>query len=107
MIERAFENIIRNGLRFTKENSVVEVSLEKENNKAIIKIADHGPGVPEDQIDKIFAPFYCINPDRNPQKGGIGLGLSIALRAIQLHKGNIKMSNRPEGGLLATIELPI
>ena len=77
------------------------------DNKAVVKIADQGPGVPEDEIDKIFTPFYCINPDRNPQKGGIGLGLSIALRAIKLHKGNIKMSNRPEGGLLATIDFPL
>lgn len=107
LIERAFENIIRNGLRFTPENTVVEVRLEKIDNKAIIKIADQGSGVPEDQVEKIFAPFYCIKQDRNPQKGGIGLGLSIALRAIQLHKGNIKMSNRKEGGLLATIEIPL
>ncbi len=107
LIERAFENVIRNALRYTPENSVVNVSLEKIDNKAVVKIADQGPGVPEDEIDKIFTPFYCINPDRNPQKGGIGLGLSIALRAIKLHKGNIKMSNRPEGGLLATIDFPL
>ncbi|MBQ3643785.1 MAG: HAMP domain-containing protein [Candidatus Riflebacteria bacterium] len=107
LIERAFENVIRNALRYTPEKSVVDVSLEKIENKAVVKIADRGPGVPEDEIDKIFTPFYCINPDRNPQKGGIGLGLSIALRAIKLHKGNIKMSNRPEGGLLATIDFPL
>ncbi len=107
LIERAFENIIRNGLKFTPENSVVEVSLEKIDNKAVIKISDKGPGVPEDQLKKIFAPFYCINTDRNPQKGGVGLGLPIALKAIQIHKGTIVMSNKPEGGLLATIELPL
>ena len=107
LIERAFENIIRNALRFTPDNSVVEVSLEKIDGNAVVKIADHGPGVPEEEINKIFAPFYCINSDRNPQKGGIGLGLSIALRAIKVHNGTIKMSNRPEGGLLATIILPI
>ena len=107
LLERAFENIIRNGLRFTPENTVVEVSLEKIDNKAVIKISDKGPGVPEDQLKKIFAPFYCINTDRNPQKGGVGLGLPIALKAIQIHKGTIVMSNKSEGGLLATIELPL
>ena len=107
LIERAFENIIRNGLRFTPENTFVEVSLERINNNAVIKIGDHGPGVPEDQIERIFAPFYCIKSDRNPQNGGIGLGLSIALKAIQVHNGNIKISNKKEGGLLVTITLPI
>lgn len=107
LIERAFENIIRNGLRFTPENTVVEVSLDVIDSKAVIKIADHGPGIPEDDIKKIFEPFYCVKPDRNPQNGGIGLGLPIALRAIELHSGTIKMENRTEGGLLVTIELPL
>ena len=107
LLERAFENIIRNGLRFTPENSIVEVSLEKIDNKAIINISDQGPGVPDDQINKIFDPFYCIKTDRNPQQGGIGLGLCIALKAVQIHNGTIKISNRPQGGLLATIELPL
>ncbi|MBP5470773.1 MAG: HAMP domain-containing histidine kinase [Candidatus Riflebacteria bacterium] len=107
LLERAFENIIRNGLRFTPENSIVEVSLEKIDNKAIIKISDQGPGVPDDQIGKIFDPFYCIKADRNPQQGGIGLGLCIALKAVQIHNGTIKMSNKTQGGLLATIELPL
>ena len=107
LLERAFENIIRNGLRFTPENSIVEVSLEKIDNKAIIKISDQGPGVPEDKIGKIFDPFYCIKADRNPQQGGIGLGLCIALKAVQIHNGTIKMSNKTQGGLLATIEIPL
>ncbi len=107
LIERAFENVIRNGLRYTAENTAVEVTLQKKENEAIITIADRGPGVPEAEIEKIFAPFYCVNLDRNPQKGSIGLGLSIAQRAIKLHNGTITMANRPEGGLEATIKLPL
>ncbi len=107
LLERAFENIIRNGLRFTPENSLVEVSLDKIGNNAVIYISDHGPGIPESDIENIFKPFYCVKPDRNPQNGGIGLGLPIALRAVELHKGTIKMNNRSEGGLLVTIELPL
>lgn len=105
ILERAIENIIRNGLKYTPENSSVEVILDKCDGKPTIWIADHGPGVPQEEIEKIFAPFYRVNLDRNPQNGGIGLGLSIAQRAIQLHKGSIKMSNRPEGGLIAEIKL--
>ena len=107
LIERAFENVIRNGLRYTAENTTVEVTLQKVKQEAIITIADRGPGVPEAEIEKIFAPFYCVNLDRNPQKGSIGLGLSIAQRAIRLHNGTISMANRPDGGLEATIKLPL
>ncbi len=107
LIERAFENIIRNGLRFTPENTLVEVSLDIIGGNAVIQVADHGPGIPEEDIKKIFEPFYCVKPDRNPQNGGIGLGLPIALRAIELHNGTIKMENCTEGGLLVTIELPL
>lgn len=107
LIERAFENVIRNGLRYTAENTAVEVTLQKKENEAIVTIADRGPGVPEAEIEKIFAPFYCVNLDRNPQKGSIGLGLSIAQRAIRLHNGTISMANRPDGGLEATIKLPL
>lgn len=107
LIERAFENIIRNGLRFTPENTLVEVTLDQIGDKAVIQVVDHGPGIPESDIKKIFEPFYCVKPDRNPQNGGIGLGLPIALRAIQLHNGTIKIENRSEGGLLVSIELPL
>lgn len=107
LIERAFENVIRNSLRFTTENTTIEVTLQKAEKEAIVTVADRGPGVPEAEIDKIFAPFYCVNLDRNPQKGGIGLGLAIALRAIKLHNGSISMANRPNGGLIATIKLPL
>lgn len=107
LIERAFENIIRNGLRFTPENTLVEVSLDVVGSNAVIQVADHGPGIPESDIKKIFEPFYCVKPDRNPQNGGIGLGLPIALRAVELHNGTIKMENRSEGSLLVTIELPL
>ncbi|HMM58964.1 MAG TPA: ATP-binding protein, partial [Candidatus Rifleibacterium sp.] len=68
--------------------------------------SDQGPGIPEDELQRVFSPFYCLSEDRNPQKGGIGLGLAIAERAIRLHNGQITLSNRTEGGLTATISLP-
>ena len=106
LIERAVENVVRNGLRFTPENTVVEVTLDRIENNAVITVEDFGPGVSEKEIEKIFAPFYCCSLERNPQKCGIGLGLSIAQRAIQLHNGNITASNRPSGGFKVSINLP-
>ena len=107
LIGRACENVIRNALRFTPENTKVEIVLDKTEKDAIITITDRGPGVPEEEIKRIFAPFYCVEQDRNPQKGGIGLGLSIALRAVQLHNGTIYIANHKEGGLTVTISLPL
>ncbi|HNX77411.1 MAG TPA: HAMP domain-containing sensor histidine kinase [Candidatus Rifleibacterium sp.] len=107
LIERAIENILRNALKHSPENSEIRVELLRHEKIATINIIDRGPGIPETEILKVFAPFYCLSEDRNPQKGGIGLGLAIAQRAIMLHKGQITLKNNPEGGLTATISLPI
>ena len=106
LIERAIENILRNALKYSPDGSTVSVDLKRAGNQATISISDQGPGIPHDELQKVFSPFYCLSEDRNPQKGGIGLGLAIAERAIRLHNGQITLSNRPEGGLTATISLP-
>jgi len=106
LIERAIENILRNALKYSPDGGTVSVELKRAGSQATISISDHGPGIPEDELQKVFSPFYCLSEDRNPQKGGIGLGLAIAERAIRLHQGQITLSNRHEGGLTATISLP-
>ena len=106
LIERAIENILRNALKYSPENSQVEVELSVRDNQAIISVADHGPGVSEPELEKLFAPFYRCAEDRNRASGGIGLGLAIALRAIKLHNGSITLKNRASGGLVAEITLP-
>lgn len=106
LIERAIENILRNALKYSPDGSTIGVELKRAGDRATIDISDQGPGIPHDELQKVFSPFYCLSEDRNPQKGGIGLGLAIAERAIRLHQGQITLSNRPEGGLTATISLP-
>ena len=73
----------------------------------MIRIVDSGPGVPEDALDKLFRPFYRIDDARGRQTGGAGLGLAITERAVRLHGGTVKASNRPEGGLQIEIRLPL
>ena len=68
---------------------------------------DSGPGVPEDALDKLFRPFYRIDDARGRQTGGVGLGLAITDRAVRLHGGTIRVSNRPQGGLMVEIRLPL
>jgi two-component system sensor histidine kinase CpxA len=107
LLERAIENILRNALKYSPDNSQIEVELSVNNNQAIISVKDHGPGVPEAELSKLFAPFYRCAVDRNRSSGGTGLGLAIALRAIKLHNGNITLKNRVGGGLVAEITLPL
>ena len=73
----------------------------------MIRVVDSGPGVPEDALDKLFRPFYRIDDARGRQTGGAGLGLAITERAVRLHGGSVKASNRPQGGLQIEIRLPL
>lgn len=110
LLRSAIENIVRNAIRYTAENTVVEVRLEQQETPggrdAVIRVLDSGPGVPNDALEKIFQPFYRLDDARNRQTGGAGLGLSIADRAVRLHGGQVRASNRPEGGLEVEIRIP-
>ncbi len=75
--------------------------------QAVISVVDSGPGVPEEFLTEVFRPFYRLDDARNRQTGGVGLGLAITERAVRLHGGTIKASNRPEGGLSVEIRLPL
>jgi two-component system sensor histidine kinase CpxA len=110
LLRSAIENVIRNATRYTAEGTTVEVRLERQNGpngeEMVIRVSDSGPGVPEAALAKIFEPFYRLDDARNRQTGGAGLGLSIADRAIRLHGGQLRASNRKEGGLEVEIRIP-
>jgi two-component system, OmpR family, sensor histidine kinase CpxA len=110
LLYSAIENVVRNGARYTREGTMVEVSLEKSGSsaqpEAIMRVADSGPGVPEASLDKIFRPFYRIDDARGRQTGGVGLGLAITDRVVRLHGGSVHAEARPEGGLVVEIRLP-
>ncbi|MBC8165774.1 MAG: HAMP domain-containing protein [Bryobacteraceae bacterium] len=106
LLRRAIENVVRNAVRYTDPDTSVEVRLTTEAKEAILTVRDYGPGVPAGQLDQIFDPFYRVDPDRNRVSGGAGLGLAIARRAIQLHRGSITATNA-DPGLIVGIRLPI
>ncbi|HEY0385082.1 MAG TPA: ATP-binding protein [Pyrinomonadaceae bacterium] len=110
LLRSAIENVVRNGVRHTAEKTEVEVSLLCEGvdgeRHAIITVRDHGAGVPEKALTEIFRPFYRVEEARDRQTGGAGLGLAIAARAMQLHRGTIKAANAPDGGLIVELILP-
>ncbi len=104
LLRSAVENVLRNAVRYTGEGTVVDVSLTANNGHATVRVADHGGGVPEDELVNIFRPFYRIGEARERKTGGIGLGLAIAERAVKAHKGRITARNA-NGGLQIDIEL--
>ena len=111
LLHSAIENVVRNATRHTEPGSEVEIRLGHENrsgkDEAIIRVTDHGPGVPQESLDKLFRPFYRLDDARERQTGGVGLGLAITDRAVRLHGGKVRAANRPGGGLMVEIRLPM
>jgi two-component system sensor histidine kinase CpxA len=107
LLHSAIENVVRNAMSYTAEGTAVEVSLWCDGECAVIRVLDQGSGVPQAALADIFRPFYRVADARDRQSGGIGLGLSISQRAVEVHGGTVSASNAPRGGLLVEIVLPI
>lgn len=112
LLASAFENIVRNAVRYSPEGGVVQITTRPSSETragrpaaVIIEIQDQGPGVPETALSLIFEPFYRVDAARDHADGGGGLGLAIAARAVSLHGGTIEARNH--GGLLMVIRLPL
>jgi two-component system sensor histidine kinase CpxA len=105
LLRRAIENVVRNAIRYAPEHSSVEITLTAAADKSIIEVRDFGPGVPEDSLPHLFRPFFRAEADRNRNSGGVGLGLSIAQRALAVHQGSISARNALPG-LVIAIEIP-
>jgi two-component system sensor histidine kinase CpxA len=110
LLRSAIENVVRNATRYSAEGTPVEISIGRENGvggeQIVVRVCDSGPGVPPEELEKIFQPFYRIDNARNRETGGAGLGLSIADRAVRLHGGRVHASNRRGGGLEVEIRIP-
>jgi len=111
LLRSAIENVIRNAIRYTADGTEVEVTLTGEATpeglRAVIRVRDHGPGVPEGSLQDIFRAFHRVGDDRDRQTGGVGLGLAIAREAVRLHGGTTAAFNEPTGGLRIEIRLPV
>jgi two-component system sensor histidine kinase CpxA len=105
LLRKCFENILRNALHHTADNSPVSVSLTSTRDNYQIVIEDQGPGVPDDELDSIFGEFFRVDTARSRESGGYGLGLAIARRAIRQHGGDVTAENTATG-LRVTVHLP-
>ncbi len=111
LIYRAFENVVRNAVKYTAPGTTVDVQCAVSDNGLLVEVADRGPGVAPEQCEAIFEPFHRGHtPSPNGAVAripGTGLGLAIARHALRLHGGSIKAAPRPEGGLRVTCRLPL
>ncbi len=104
LIRRCINNLLDNAIKYGKK---VNVELNKSNKNLFIKIEDDGPGIPENEYENVFKPFYKIDKGRAETKSSVGLGLSIASDIIRSHGGNIKLEKSSLDGLGVKIFLPV
>jgi signal transduction histidine kinase len=102
---RAYENVIRNALKFSPPGERVCVQARVQADALVCHVMDRGPGVPANSLEDIFRPFVRL--DGRAQREGTGLGLAIARRAMAWHGGQVVAHNRPGGGLCVTLTLPL
>lgn len=118
LLRPAIENVVRNAIHHTAKETEVEISLmvdsqsratdgKPNGDNVVIVVRDHGPGVPQEALAKIFRPFYRVDEARDREAGGVGLGLAIAERAVRLHGGTVVASNCEAGGLRVSLNLPL
>jgi signal transduction histidine kinase len=104
MIERAVDNLLRNAQRFNPQGQPIELHAQRQGDRILISVRDHGPGVEAEHLSQLGEPFYRA-PGQTAQ--GHGLGLAIARRAAERHGGSLILANHPDGGFVASIDLPL
>ena len=103
LLKRCISNLIDNAVLYGQR---AEVTVEEGADMLTIRVRDHGPGIPESEINKVFEPFYRLEGSRSRDTGGTGLGLSIARNIAQSHGGEVRLRNHEGGGLEAILTLP-
>lgn len=106
VLRAAIENVLRNAVRFTPEGGTVDVEATLDPETLTIVVRDRGPGVPPEELEAIFRPFYRVSTARERSSGGSGVGLAITARAAKMHGGTVSAANAPDGGLEVTFRLP-
>ncbi len=109
-LKRLVGNLVENARRYGKtpltETAEIELRCRADGHEAIVEIADNGPGVPEDDLERLSRPFTRLDAARS-QANGAGLGLAIVERIVKRHHGSLRLANRSTGGLRITISLPL
>jgi two-component system phosphate regulon sensor histidine kinase PhoR len=102
----ALRNLIENAVNYSPESGRIELAARLDGDRVDLTVGDHGPGLPESDLARVFERFYRVDKSRSRDPGGTGLGLSIVRHLVELHGGRVRAANRPEGGAIFTISLP-
>jgi len=108
LLRRLIRNLLENARRYSSGDVSLELSQvgEGTHRRAVIRVNDHGPGVPADQRERIFEPFYRL-PGASEHEGGVGLGLALVKSITERHRGSVRCEDRPGGGASFVVELPM
>ena len=106
-LEKVWENLLSNALKYTPEYGEIDVSLTLEDSLVIVKISDTGIGIAKENLAHIFNRFYREDDSRTQAADGTGLGLSIVQQVTELHKGTIEVTSEKGEGTIFTITLPV
>jgi two-component system, OmpR family, sensor kinase len=106
-LRQVLGNLMRNALVHTPQQTAIEVAVATEDGLGRMSVADHGPGLDEDDVARIFEPFYRADPSRSRDSGGAGLGLSIVSAVVSAHGGRVKVTKTDGGGATFEVELPL
>ena len=106
LLRRAVENVIRNAIRYSPTDSSIEVQTARSNGHAVVDVRDHGPGVPDAALPRLFDPFYRAAAEAGGRRGS-GLGLAIARGFVEANGGRIWVESRPGQGTSFVLEFPV
>jgi two-component system sensor histidine kinase KdpD len=104
LMEQVLINLLDNAAKYSPPGAPIEINVNFQGGEALIRISDRGPGVPPDELERVFDKFHRLT--RPGQVKGLGLGLSICKGIVEAHHGRIWAENRPGGGMLITVALP-
>ena len=107
LLRSAIENVLRNAVRYSPPSTVVELQMIAADASLQIVVRDRGPGVPGDDLARIFEPFFRVAESRDRGSGGEGIGLAITAQVFKSHGGTAVAVNRPEGGLEVRLSMPV
>jgi two-component system phosphate regulon sensor histidine kinase PhoR len=106
-LRAALRNLVENAVNYSPEGRLIEVDASLADGRMVLRVIDEGPGIPEADLERVFERFYRVDKARSRESGGTGLGLSIVKHLIELLGGRVWAANRPEGGAVFTIVLPL
>jgi two-component system OmpR family sensor kinase len=106
-LRQVLGNLVRNAIVHTPSQTAIEIAVSTVDGVGRMSVADHGPGLQTDELDRIFEPFYRADPSRSRDSGGAGLGLSIVSAVVSAHGGHVTVSETSGGGATFEVELPL